>query len=520
MFCHFILSPSLKVSVRHYPDRPAPPAPPSVPQQLSPSSTDDMNATLLKSNNVNGEPVNLKRELFGSFKGFSLKPLPMTKPNIMGAANVAYVHPVAKAESINEQCMPSRVAPLPPPPAATATNSLQKPQNKSSGKSSPSSPYRYQNINATTKDSPETPIEVKLFATKSDAKERPKISHPVLENSTVSVKDMIATANATQPKVHNHKPNNPPTSTMPEKGAINKNSIKKLDISPPIKTVTFGRSQSMRSPSTEKAPVKRNLLASGSMRYPPGKRPKNPPPPRPSNAPPVPNTNNAQLRNIYANTNDDLSSANSSDNIYCVIEDVKESPPQNGLLSEIVNEIENRNTNSIYSTSKNQRKNATNSNESTTYENIGKAMNNVDKTSAQNDNLYMNTADIVAEPPTSQAENEIPKSNNVSSIAKKLAANPTAFGFGSSKPTIAAKPQAMPNLTHPKSSSAPSKENSNQTDSAKKPYTKPVYATAVGKPRTIAIGNGNLAKGPAAKATINATSTVRQMHKRFENRNA
>lgn len=457
-----------------------------------------MNATLLKANNGQEDPV--KRELFGSFKGFSLKPLPMSKPNIMGAANVAYVHPVAKAASINE-CLPSRVAPLPPPPAVTAVataNSPKKSQIKPSPKLSPSSSYRYQNINATSKDSPETPIEVKLFATKSDAKERPKISNPVLENSTMSVKDLIATANSTQPKVHGPKSSNPHESTM-EKGAINKNSIKKLDISAPIKSVTFGRSQSMRSPSSEKAPAKRNVLASGSMRYPPGKRPKNPPPPRPSNAPPPPNTNNASLRNIYANTSDDgnLSSANSSDNIYCVIEDVKESPPQNGLLSEIVNEIENRNGNSIYSTSKNQRKNTTNAIEpNETYVNV---------VNAQNDNLYMNTAEIVEEPISkSQPRTEIPKSNNVSAIAKKLAGTSTAFGNGGLKPTIAAKPPIISNTTNSKISSATSKE----MDSAKKPYTKPVYATAVGKPRSV------------GKATITPTSTVRQMHKRFENRNA
>lgn len=479
-----------------------------------------MNATLLKSSNAQDDPV--KRELFGSFKGFSLKPLPMSKPNIMGAANVAYVHPVAKAESTiqTEHCVPSRMAPLPPPSVVSATaNSPKKLQFKSSPKSSPSSTYRYQNINATSEPSPETPIEVKLFAAKSDTKERPKISNPVLENSTVSVKEFIATANAAQPKTHGVL-----KSTV-EKGAINKNAMKKLDISAPIKTVTFGRSQSMRSPSSEKAPaMKRNVLASGSMRYPPGKRPghitvdrpKNPPPPRPTNPPA--GTSHAPLRNIYANTNggDDgsLSNANSTDNIYCVIEDVaEETPPQNGLLSEIVNEIGNRNVDSIYSTSKNQRKNAAAPIEPTAYENVG-AIKNTEKFSAQNDSFYMNTADIVAEPISKQSENETSKSNNVSSLAKKLAATSTAFGSGAAaKPTIATKPQTVSNSVHAKSLSTSNKEAA-QTDSTKKPYTRPVYATAVGKPRTTAKTNA------PGKANINPTSTVRQMHKRFENRNA
>lgn len=501
----------MKISVRHYPERPPPP-PPSAPMtQLSPSSTDDMNATLLKASNGPEDPI--KRELFGNFKGFSLKPLPMTKPSIVGASNVAYVHPVAKTDANNDHCVPTRSAPLPP------TNSPKKSQIKSSPKLSPSS-FRYQNINETAKESPETPIEVKLFATKSDAKERPKISHPVLENSTVSVKEFIATANATQnlptakptmpknvtqnqSKTVAQTPNNVPLPVV-EKAPIDKNSLKKLEISAPIKAASFSRSQSMRSPSTEKSIAKRNVLASGSMRYPAGSkrpivvdRPKNPPPPRPANGPGT----SSSLRNIYANEGNSSQSdiQDSSDNIYCVIEDVKESPPQNGLLSEIVNEIENRNLNSIYSTSKNQRKKptTTNTGEQMTYSNFNKPANS----DTQSGNIYINTA-TVAKPisnPNSNImnnTNEPPKSN-VASIAKKLSSNAT---IGQSKPTIAAKP-TIPNLMDAKLVSAANKETS-QTDSVKKPYTKPTYSNA------------------SSKATIKPTSSVRMMHKRFENRNA
>lgn len=499
----------MKISVRHYPERPPPP-PPSAPMtQLSPSSTDDMNATLLKSSNGTEDPI--KRELFGNFKGFSLKPLPMTKPSIVGASNVAYVHPVAKTEPNNDHCVPTRSAPLPP------TSSPKKSQIKSSPKLSQSS-FRYQNINETAKESPETPIEVKLFATKSDAKERPKISHPVLENSTVSVKQFIATANAVQnvpttkpvlpknvvqnqSKVIAQKPNDL-SLTMVEKAPIDKNALKKLEISAPIKAASFSRSQSMRSPSTEKSVAKRNVLASGSMRYPPGSkrpnvvdRPKNPPPPRPANG----TGSSSSLRNIYANEGSQSNIQDSSDNIYCVIEDVKESPPQNGLLTEIVNEIENRNLNSIYSTSKNQRKKpiATNTNEQMTYANSNKPVNS----DTQSGNIYINTATVVK--PISNPDLDISNNSkgssksNVASIAKKLSSNATIVH---SKPSIATKP-TIPNLMDAKLVSASNKETS-QTDSVKKPYTKPTYSTA------------------SSKATINPTSSVRMMHKRFENRNA
>lgn len=476
-----------------------------------------MNATLLKSNNAQEDPI--KRELFGNFKGFSLKPLPMTKPSIVGASNVAYVHPVAKSETVNDQCMPSRAAPLPP-----NASSPKKSQTKSSPKSSPSS-FRYQNINTTEKDSPETPIEVKLFASKSDAKERPKISHPVLENSTCSVKELIAAQNNAKPLSKNVQPPSVAQkaisfSSNSEKPPTIKSSVKKLDISAPVKTVTFGRSQSMRSPSADKtfAPPKRNVLASGSMRYPGGTkrvnsfdRPKNPPPPRPSNLP----GSSVSLKNIYANSNDDGSSShdNSTDNIYCVIEDVKESSPPNGLLSEIVNEIEHRNVNSIYSTSKNQKKNPTitnDVNEQTTYQNIGQknSVGAKDKvgspplpaSNAQkpDDNVYINTTSA---PAPSQSPASATHSN-VSAIAKKLSAS-MAVG-NAQRPVVAAKPK-IPSFTEPKNASSVNKPTS-QNDSVKKPFTRPTFANAT-------------KINASSKATINPTSSVRSMHKRFENRN-
>lgn len=506
---YFFYFSSSKISVRHYPDRPAPPPPPTSAPALSPSSTDDMNATLLKSNDSNDDSV--KRELFGSFKGFSLKPLPMTKPNIIGAANVAYVHPVAKTETNTEQCMPNRAAPLPPP-----SNSPKKAQVKSSPvshpKSSPNS-IRYQNIDSIDKSSPETPIEVKLFATKSDAKERPKISHPVLENSTFSVKKLIATANTNQvPKSTSNVLPKTTTQTLNiaqkanelqsalQKSPSDKSTTKKLEISQPVRPTSFGRSQSMRSPSAKEEP-KRNALASGSMRYPGGvkrtgtmNRPKNPPPPRPNNPPGTAEA--SSMRNIYANS--------SEDNIYCDIEEIKEPSPPNGLLSEIVNEIENRNLNSIYSTAKKP-----------IPKNVIEPSNNSDaistesstdsqKSGSDNNHIYMNTASAeqpLIHKPSFNVQDSKPPKSNVALIAKKLSFNAVAPG-NSSKPMIAVKPP-LSGLGEQKGVNASSKVTS-QNNSTK--------LNKIGPNAT----NINL----TAKPNINATSNVRSMHKRFENRNA
>lgn len=485
------------------PDRPAPPAPPSAPlTQISPSSTDDMSATLLKTNESSDEPI----KMFGNFKGFSLKPLPMSKPNIAGASNVAYVHPVTKRsdtnESKNDTCVPTRSAPLPPP-----TNSPKKHQ---SAKSSPvtAPKVRYQNINTihTAKTSPETPIEVKLFAVKPDGKERPKISNPVLENSTHDLTRIHQQhqANSLQHLTITEKPLNDVAKLPTEK-----KSLRGLEISAPIKNANFNRSQSMRTATKpESAPPKRPVLASASMRRPglhrPNSivdRPKNPPPPRPNQ----PEKSSRREEYDDCESVEEKPLSNSTDNIYCVIEDIKketDSSPPNGLLGEIVNEIENRNVNSIYSSSvKSKRQNGVTQNGGDqTYQNLQSIRDEKSTASSSNtpNSIYMNTAEMEKE----KAENEQASPKNKASVSSGIAAMTKKYNAipAKPKPAIATKP-IVPNAK------ATAKESSQTIDVAKKTF--PIKSNSSnGPPKTNSF-----------KATINPTSNVRALHKRFENPN-
>lgn len=173
---------------------------------------------------------------------------------------------------------------------------------------------------------------------------------------------------------------------------LDKDTLRKLEISGPIPqtkidiTITslpvekdapskpvIMRAQSMRVPKDTPKP---SIQTFGSMRQPSGykrplsipsaSRPKSPPPPRPTQLP-------SSQKSLDSNQYDDclneetpiskLSSMNcpSGDNIYAVIEESPASPvaatgnsgssENMGLLGEIVSEIQNRNFDSIYSTS-------------------------------------------------------------------------------------------------------------------------------------------------------------------------
>ncbi|KAH8308195.1 hypothetical protein KR059_007993, partial [Drosophila kikkawai] len=375
----------------------------------TPSSTDDMDAALLK------QPTNDAvgpAGLFGKFEGFTLRPLnDATSPgsNYSGP-NVAFVQP-----TVQQDTGPQRMAP-PPPAGAVKSGAV---------------PVHAPKPEATwVRPAPALPPP------NPGSTARPIISPPTLDSSTLTMvplkgsadEDLSPTRSAPAPPVPLHmdpklnvkrdgtirrfasflkKEEKPP---LKEKTYIDRERLRTLEISAPMPVPAapqtessnsdsettpreeetqnlVKRAQSMRSP-TKKTP----LQSFGSMRSPPGlprpksgqvnssgtSRPKSPPP-RP---PPVTikKTNSigstgyqrpvSTAQRSVENTYDDCEFVEeevraSNDDIYSVIDEI---PPaaqtlkrsdlvanrasngsDMGLLNEIVNELEKINGDSIYS---------------------------------------------------------------------------------------------------------------------------------------------------------------------------
>ncbi|KAH8386000.1 hypothetical protein KR200_012172, partial [Drosophila serrata] len=374
----------------------------------TPSSTDDMDAALLKQPTT--DPVG-PAGLFGKFEGFTLRPLnDATSPgsNYSGP-NVAFVQPTVQQDG------PQRMAP-PPPAGAVKTAAV---------------PVHAPKPEATwVRPAPALPPP------NPGSTARPIISPPTLDSSTLTMvplkgsaeEDLSPTRSAPAPPVPLHmdpklnvkrdgtirrfasflkKEEKPP---VKEKTYIDRERLRTLEISAPMPVPAapqtessnsdsettpreeetqnlVKRAQSMRSP-TKKTP----LQSFGSMRSPPGlprpksgqvnssgtSRPKSPPP-RP---PPVSikKTNSitstgyqrpvSTAQRSVENTYDDCEFVEeavraSNDDIYSVIDEI---PPaaqtlkrsdlvanrasngsDMGLLNEIVNELEKINGDSLYS---------------------------------------------------------------------------------------------------------------------------------------------------------------------------
>lgn len=336
--------------------------------------------------------------IFGKFKGFTLKPLPGVDKAPSKTPKVAYVHPVTKTNNdVDLHVVPTREAPSPPVPKHGINSKIDKFNHLNASSAPPALPPL--NKGSTARPIISNPI---LEASTSDAKEVPSVvKYPTIRAAPEPPKKnqkSIAFDDNVLPEVLIN-----PTSNIIEKKpkdgtlsriqsflkkdqsikqekvhkqlkAIDKDKLKDLQISSPIlitqvplkdasddeKKTKLKRTQSMRDPPSP--PAVKPLNSFGSMRQPRPKsivdRPTLPPPPRPPQPVKIPTL--AQPETSPSNEYDDCESqdARTPDNIYSVIEESPKSPPgavtqqgsieSMGLLSEIVNEIEHRNFDSIY----------------------------------------------------------------------------------------------------------------------------------------------------------------------------
>ncbi|XP_021693630.1 uncharacterized protein LOC5576567 isoform X1 [Aedes aegypti] len=144
----------------------------------SPNSPDDMNSALLRpSNDVDFISNN---NMFGKFKGFTLKPLPEPGATLK-SPNVAFVHPVSKYSEDTSSTVPSR--PAPPAPKfkpAVPAHTVQI------GNSTYNKPAGIHQINGYKLANHEHQMESApaLPPLNPGSTARPIISSPILESST------------------------------------------------------------------------------------------------------------------------------------------------------------------------------------------------------------------------------------------------------------------------------------------------------------------------------------------------
>lgn len=366
----------------------------------SPNSPDDMNSSLLRpSSDVENNYI------FGKFKGFTMKPLPGTNKIGNSTPKVAYVHPVTKTSNdVDLHIVPTREAPPPPVPKLGVNATIDKFNHINAATAPPALPPL--NKGSTARPIISHPI---LEASTCDAKEvpslvkyptiRPAPAPPKSDNKSTSFNDNVVpevlinpTSNIVEKKpkdgtlsrIQSFLKKEPQAKVHKQLKGFDKEKLKDLQISSPIlitqvplkdsidgdeeKKAKLKRAQSMRDPPSP--PVQKPLNTFGSMRQPRPKsivdRPTIPPPPRP----PAPVTKYPPIAQPEKSPNeyDDCESreAGTPDNIYSVIEESPKSPQSSlkqqgsiesmGLLSEIVNEIEHRNFDSIYIASTLKRK--------------------------------------------------------------------------------------------------------------------------------------------------------------------
>lgn len=315
---------------------------------------------------------------------------------------MAYVTPVTKTNNeVDLHVVPTREAPPPPVPKQGVNAAIDKFNQINAASGPPALPpmnkgstarpiISHPILEASTCDAKEVPTVVK-YPTIRPAPAPPKIEPKAVafEEVVVAVPEVLINPTSTiekKPKdgtlsriqsFLKKEPNSKPEKVHKQLKVIDKDKLKDLQISSPIMITQvplkdaaaekeetkakIKRTQSMRDPPSPPV-AKPNLNSFGSMRQPRPKsivdRPTLPPPPRPP-APVVKPVTLAQPE-LSPNEYDDCEhrEPGTPDNIYSVIEESPKSPPMPrtqqgsiesmGLLSEIVNEIQHRNLDSIY----------------------------------------------------------------------------------------------------------------------------------------------------------------------------
>ncbi|CAH1976763.1 unnamed protein product [Acanthoscelides obtectus] len=333
---------------------------------------------------------------------------------------------------------------------------------------------------------------------------------------------------------------------------LDRDTLRNIEISNPIPQTVPGddkphkavvmRAQSMR---VNKAAPKPNIQTFGSMRQPAGykrplsipfgARPKSPPPPRPNESNEKDNTKTETSQYDDCLNKVSPGSCSSSDNIYAVIEESPKTPfspaeeccksgssESMGLLGEIVSEIENRTSDSIYSTSTLARKkkeeaeakldeNVSKSYSSNRYENTSvfqggeysDMSGNVKSSASSTYSGYILPSAVKG--PTAKRDTKDEKSTATLSTFKSDVIKPIALTvttMPSSKETI---PKTTPPSFTNKVDASPSRVNKSKTSSS------PNSNKVLGKPTATkpAVANINSKRPLPARPTTPATKLNR-----------
>lgn len=431
--------------------------------------------------------------IFGKFKGFTLKPLPGATKITPNAPKVAYVTPVTKTNNdVDLHIVPTREAPPPPVPKHGINATIDKFNHINATTAPPALPPL--NKGSTARPIISHPI---LEASTCDAKEvpsvvkyptiRPAPSPPKGEKKTIGFDDNVVPEVLINPTISNidKKPKDgtlsriqsflkKDQSSKPEKvhkqlKAFDKDQLKDIQISSPIlitqvplkdasdddRKTKIKRAQSMRDPPSP--PATQPLNSFGSMR---AQRPKSivdrptlPPPPRPP-APVIVQNPPVQQAPKASNEYDHCENREpgTPDNIYSVIEESPKSPPgalnqkgsieSMGLLSEIVNEIEHRNFDSIYIASTLKKKKKPGEDVYANAKPVEEEYSG-DAGSTTSSGYMRPIGAPVARIPPSQSINKIPSTTSSNSVSSFKSAKSSGDSFESQKSVTSPDPKTI-----------------------------------------------------------------------------